>query len=153
MNFKNYIVGDFNRFAYSSAIEISDRPGTSYNPFYIFSKFSIGKTHILNAIGNHVLEKDQSIKVGYVNSRTFISEFNTSLRYKNLTNFKNKYHNYDMFLFDEIQHLSNRPKSQEEFVSIFDDIYGDKKQIVITGNRPPNLLKNIIDYLDRRSIR
>jgi chromosomal replication initiator protein len=150
MNFDNYIRGEFNKFAVTSAIEISKRPGNSYNPFYIFSKFSTGKTHLLNAIGNHILEKDQSLRVEYVYSKNFISEFNNSLRYNNFNSFKNKYHNLDILLFDDIQHLANFKKLQEEFVSIFNNIYTEKKQIVITGDRPPGSLKNINSQLKSR---
>ncbi|MFC1869585.1 DnaA ATPase domain-containing protein, partial [Thermodesulfobacteriota bacterium] len=73
MDFDNFVTGEFNRFAFSSAVEISNRPGDYYNPLYIYSKLSIGKTHLLNAIGNHILNSDRSAKVGYVYSKTFIS--------------------------------------------------------------------------------
>ena len=150
MNFDNYITGEFNRFAFSSAMEISKSPGNYYNPLYIFSKFSIGKTHLLNAIGNYILKKDQSLKVCYVFSKTFIFVFNNLLRKNNLNEFKNKYHNLDVLLFDDIQYLENRNKLQEEFLSIFNDIYGENKQIVVTGDRPPSRLKNINAQLKSR---
>jgi len=150
MNFDNYITGDFNIFAYSSAIEVSNKPGSYYNPFYIFSTLSIGKTHLLNAIGNHLLKKDQSLKVCYVYSKKFIAEFNDYLRNKNVNEFKKKYQNIDILLFDDIQDLANSSKLQEVFVSIFDDIYGENKQIVITGDKPPNRLKDINAQLKSR---
>jgi chromosomal replication initiator protein len=150
MNFDNYITGDFNIFAYSSAIEVSNRPGNYYNPFYIFSTLSIGKTHLLNAIGNHILKKDRSQKVCYIYSNKFISEFNYFLKNKNLNEFKKKYHNIDILLFDDIQDLANNSKLQEAFLYIFNDIYGENKQIVITGDRPPNRLKDINAQLKSR---
>lgn len=150
MNFDNYITGEFNKFAIKSAIEVSKRPGNSYNPFYIFSKFSTGKTHLLNAIGNHILEKDQSLKVGYVYSKNFISEFNNSLRYNNFNNFKKKYNNLDILLFDDIQHIANNNKLQEEFISLFNYFHGEEKQVVITGDRPPSRLKNMNSQLKSR---
>jgi chromosomal replication initiator protein len=150
MNFDNYITGDFNIFAYSSAVEVANRPGRYYNPFYIFSTSSIGKTHLLNAIGNHILKKDQSIKVCYVYSKKFISESNEYIRNRNLSEFKKKYQNIDILLFDDIQDLSNSGRLQEIFVSIFDDIYGENKQVIITGDKPPDKLKDMNAQLKSR---
>jgi len=150
MNFDNFITGDFNIFAYSSAVEISKRPGSLYNPFYIYSKLGIGKTHLLNAIGNEILKKDPSIKVCYVHSKRFISEYNDYLRNKNLNEFKKKYHIIDILLFDDIQDLENNIKLQETFLYIFNDIYGEEKQIVITADREPNRLKDINTQLRSR---
>jgi chromosomal replication initiator protein len=150
MNFDNFITGDCNIFAYSSAIEISNRPGSSYNPFYIYSKLGIGKTHLLNAIGNNILKKDPSVKVFYVHSKRFIYEYNYQLRNKDLNEFKKKYHNIDILLFDDIQDLENDNKLQELFLYIFDDIYSEEKQIVITGDRAPNRLKDINTQLRSR---
>ena len=150
MVFDDYISGECNKFAYSSAIEVSEKPGTYYNPLYIFSDISIGKTHLLNAIGNNILKKDKKLKVCYVHSKSFASEFNFLLRNNNLDNFKKRYHNLDVLLFDDIHYLTNKNKIQEEFLSIFNDIHGEKKQIVITGDRSPNQLKKINAQLKSR---
>ncbi len=150
MNFDNFITGDFNIFAYSSAIEISNRPGSSYNPFYIYSKLGIGKTHLLNAIGNNILKKDPSVKVCYVQSKRFISEYNDYLRNNNFNEFQTRFHNIDILLFDDIQDLENNSKLQEAFLYIFNDIYGENKQIVITGDKEPNRLKDINAQLRSR---
>ena len=150
MIFDNYITGEFNRFAYSSALEISQRPGDYYNPFYIFSKYSVGKTHLLNAIGNNIIKNNNYFNVKYIYSKYFINDFNYSLKKNNFDSFKIKYNNIDILLFDDIQHLSNSSKSQEEFISLFNNIHGDNKQIVITGDRPPNSLKNMNSNLISR---
>ena len=150
MNFDNFITGDFNIFAYSSAVEISKSPGSLYNPFYIYSKYGIGKTHLLNAIGDDILKKDPSVKVCYVHSKRFISEYNDCLKNKNLNELKKKYHAIDTLLFDDIQDLENNIKLQEIFLYIFNDIHGEKKQIVITGDREPNRLRDIHAQLRSR---
>ena len=150
MNFDNFITGDFNIFAYSSAIEISSKPGSSFNPFYIYSKSGIGKTHLLNAIGNNILKNDPTIKVYYLHSKRFISDYNDYLRDHNLNEFKKKYHDIDILLFDDIQDLENNIKLQEIFLYIFNDIYSAEKQIVITGDREPNRLKDINAQLRSR---
>lgn len=143
MTFDNYITADFNKFAYSSALDISKRPGNHYNPYYIFSKYSTGKTHILNAIGNNIIKNNKYLNVLYVYSKNFISDFNFSLRKNNFDNFNIKYSNIDVLLFDDIQHLSHLNKLQEEFISLFDSIYCANKQIVISGDRPPVNYKNM----------
>jgi chromosomal replication initiator protein len=149
MMFENFIVGDFNRFAFSSAIEISNNNGSYYNPLFIYSKSGQGKTHLLNAIGNYIINKDQCLKVIYIYSKKFISEFSYSLVSKDIDEFRKKYHNIDVLLFDDIDHLINK-KTQEEFLSIFNKLYDEKKQIVITGENPPNKLSNINDQLKSR---
>ena len=150
MKFDNYIIGEHNRFAYTSALEVSKRPGYHYNPLYIFSRSSLGKTHLLNAIGNYILERDKTVSVGYVYSKSFISDFNNSLRNRATYKFREKYYNLDVLLFDDVHYLSNRNKIQEEFLNIFNLILGEKKQIVITCDRPPNRLKNINSQLKSR---
>jgi chromosomal replication initiator protein len=149
MNFDNFIVGDFNRFAYSSALEISNNNGGCYNPLYIYSNPGHGKTHLLNAIGNHILNKNQDLKVEYIYSKQFISDFNYSLLSKNIDKFREKYFNLDVLLFDDIGNLINK-KTQEEFLQIFNKLYDEKKQIVITGENPPNKLSNLNTQLSSR---
>jgi|GEM_PF-3560083 len=149
MNFDNLIVGDFNRFAFSSAVEISNNIGGCYNPLYIYSKSGHGKTHLLNAIGNHILNKNQELKVEYIYSKKFIADFNYALMTKNIDKFREKYNNLDILLFDDIGYLINK-KIQEEFLQIYNKLYDEKKQIVITGENPPNKLSNINRQLASR---
>lgn len=149
MNFDNFIVGDYNRFAFSSAFEVSNNKRNCYNPFYIYSKSGHGKTHLLNAIGNHSLNKNQSLKVKYIFSKKFISDFNYSLLSKNIDKFRKNYLDLDVLLFDDIDYLINK-RAQEEFLSIFNKLYDEKKQIVITGEITPNKLSNINNQLISR---
>jgi len=150
MTFNGFITGEYNRFAYSSALEVAKRPADQYNPLYIFSTSSMGKTHLLQAIGNYILSKDPFFRLQYISSENLISDFNLSQKNKIYHDFREKYRGMDMLLFDDIQLLANKKKIQEEFLSIFNSLYGSNKQIVVTGDKPPNRLNNIGSQLKSR---
>lgn len=149
MTFDNFIVGEYNKFAFSSAVEVSNSTGSYYNPLFIFSKSGHGKTHLLNAIGNYIVNKDNLLKVKYVHSKNFIYDFNHALISKNFNEFKKNYHDLDVFLFDDIDYIKNK-KIQDEFLSIFNKLYDEKKQIVITGETQPNKFHNLNEQLTSR---
>lgn len=138
MTFKGFIVGDSNRFASLSALEVADNPADQYNPLYIFSKPGLGKTHLLNAIGHHVLSKNPHCNVRYITSNTFTSDFTYSIKTNTFDDFKQAYSNIDILLFDDVHLLTQRRKTQEKFLILFNSLYRKKKQIVVTGDRPPN---------------
>ncbi len=142
MTFKRFLVGDSNRFAWLSALEVANGPGDQYNPLYLFSKQGLGKTHLLNAIGHHVLQKNPVYDVRYVPSNTFTSDFTSSIRSGTLSDFKQSYNDIDVLLFDDIHLLTQGKKAQEKFLLLFNSLHTAKKQIVITGDRPPNQMKN-----------
>lgn len=150
MTFERFFIGDCNRFACSSALEVANRPADKYNPLYIFSKRSLGKTHLLNAIGNHVLSNNPFSRVSYLSSNAFTSDFTYSIRNKNINDFRERYCGLDFLLFDDVQLLGNRKRTQEEFLFVFNSLYGVKKQIVIAGDRPPNQLTKISSRLKSR---
>ncbi len=135
MKFNNFVTGECNLFAYSSSVAISENPGGYYSPFYIFSKNGIGKTHLLNSIGNK-LNKNQ-FNISYINSKNFILDYSFFSKNKDFNSFKERYLNLDVLLFDDIQYLGNSSRLQDEFISIFDYFNLKKRQIVITGDRPP----------------
>jgi chromosomal replication initiator protein len=150
MTFNRFLVGDCNRFACSSALEVANRPADQYNPLYIFCEPSMGKTHLLNAIGNHFISKNPFSRIRYLSADTFTSDFTYAINNKKVHEFREKYCSLDLLLYDDVQLLSNRIKTQEEFLFVFDALYGEKKQIVITGNGPPNELKDISSPLKSR---
>lgn len=150
MTFSNFVAGDNNRFAFSSAVEIARKPGDHYNPVFYFSKSSIGKTHLLHAMGNHIYDNNPYIRVKYIYSKKMISYFHYFLRNKQAGSFSGQFENIDILLFDDIHFLANRTRLQEEFVSIFNHMYSQKKQIVITGDHPPNQLMNMGAQLKSR---
>jgi len=150
MTFNRFIKGECNRFAYTSALDVANRQSCHYNPLYIYCSLGLGKTHLLNAICNQVLSKNRYYKIGYLSSDTFSSELAYSTKNDKLHEFRVKYCNLDILLFDDVQRLADRKKTQEEFLSIFNSLYEEKRQMVITGNISPDELKSINSYLKSR---
>ncbi len=150
MTFGRLHMGECNRFACSSALEVANKPAEQYNPFYIYSDLSLGKTHLLNAIGNHVLNNNPYSHVRYLTSNTFTSDFTYSIKNKNLQAFRERYCGLDLLLLDDVQLLGNRKKTQEELLFIFNALYGAGKQIVISGDSPPNQLPRMNARLKSR---
>ena len=150
LTFDRFITGRCNRFAWSSSQNISDRPADQYNPFYIFSQGSLGKTHLLHSIGNNLLARNPASVVCYLSSNRFTSDFTRSIKSDNLNEFRAKYCNLEMLLFDDVHFLANRKRTQEEFLFIFDSLYSSGKQLVITGDRPPNEFKSMNPQLRSR---
>ncbi len=150
MTFDQLHMAECNRFACSSALEVANRPAEQYNPFYLFSDLSLGKTHLLNAIGNHVLHKNPYSRVRYLSSNAFTSDFTYSIKNKNLQAFRERYCGLDLLLLDDVHLLGNRKKTQDEFLTIFDALCGAKKQIVISGDSPPNQLTKMNSRLKSR---
>jgi chromosomal replication initiator protein len=150
LTFDRFITGRCNRFAWSSSQNISDRPADQYNPLYIFSQESLGKTHLLHSIGNNVLARNPASTVCYLSSNRFTSDFTRSIKSDKLHEFRSKYCNLEMLLFDDVHLLANRKRTQEEFLFIFDSLYGFGRQLVITGDRPPNEFKGMNPQLRSR---
>lgn len=154
--FDNFIVGESNSFAQITALAVAEKPGTIYNPFFLYGKSGLGKTHLMHAIGNYI-EETSNKKVLYVTSDNFKDDFielyrkdsnddNFSLKQK----FKDKYRNLDVLIIDDIQFLTTATKSQEEFFNIFNELHENKKQIIISSDSSPNDLKLLEDRLVTR---
>lgn len=150
MTFDRFITGDCNRFAYTSALEVAKGSTRKYNPLFIYSPAGLGKSHLLHAIGNYRTSKQPSCRIGCSSSDSFTSDFTFSIRNGKLHDFREKYRNLDLLLFDDIHLLVNRKKTQEEFLFIFKELFSDKKQIVITSKRPPTKLSNMNSQLTSR---
>ncbi len=148
MTFEEFVVGDSNRFASLSALEVAKNPADQYNPLYIFSKPGLGKTHLLNAIGHYILSKNPNRNVRYITSNEFTNDFTYSIKTNTFDDFKQAYSNIDVLLFDDVHLLIQRRKTQEKFLILFNSLFRKKKQIVLTGDRPPNQ----IDKADPRLI-
>jgi chromosomal replication initiator protein len=147
--FENYIVGKNNDFAFNAANAISRNPGTAYNPFLIYGGVGLGKTHLMQAIGNHVLENSDH-KVIYVTSEDFLNEYLECLAQKKMTSFKNKFRHVDVLLIDDIQFFQEKLGVQEELFHTFQTLYNSKKQLVFTCDRPPSELKKFSERLISR---
>ena len=149
-NFEGFVVGKNNRFAAGAAHAISDKPGGEYNPFLIYGGVGLGKTHLMQAIGNSIHYSIQDKRVVYITAETFINEFIQSIRTKSQNRFKNKYRKIDVLLIDDIHDLQNKTETQEELFHTFDALYDSKKQLVFTCDRPPAELRNFTDRLKSR---
>ena len=155
-NFENFIVGNSNRFAHAAALSVAENPGKIYNPLLLFGNSGLGKTHLMHAIGNYIVETTNK-KVLYVTSEQFREEFvKANRKDDNGTNFnyvdffKDKYRNIDVLLIDDIQFLGGAPQSQQEFFHTFNNLYNDSKQIIISSDRSPDDLKLLEERLRTR---
>lgn len=148
--FDNFVQGDNNQWAKAAALAVSDNLGELYNPLFIFGGPGLGKTHLLNAIGNKVLEDKPTAQIKYVSSETFINEFLEHLRLGDMENFKKTYRNLDLLLIDDIQSLRNKASTQEEFFHTFNALHENSKQIVLTSDRNPDYLDNLEERLVTR---
>ena len=148
--FDSFVVGNSNRLAYTSAIKIADQPGIVANPLYIFGDVGLGKTHLMQCVGNYILEGDMNKKVLYVKTDHFVEEYVRLASKKKFDEFNNKYREVDVLLVDDIQFLAKKDKSQEEFFKLFETLHGSQKQIVITSDRSASELKDIMSRLTSR---
>lgn len=153
--FDNFIVGKSNKFARLSALAVAEKPGTMYNPLFLYGNSGLGKTHLMHAIGNYIVQNSKK-KVLYITSDDFINDF-VDLHRKNdgnniddVQNFKKKYRDIDVLMIDDIQYLQVADKSQEAFFHTFNELYANNKQIIISSDRSPDDLKRLEDRLKTR---
>ena len=134
--FDSFVVGKSNMFAFRTAMKVADQPGAFANPFYIFGDVGLGKTHLMQSIGNYILDNDVTKRILYVKADNFIEDFVTLLSKNNKTDeFNNKYRDIDVLLVDDIQIMANAQRTQMEFFKLFDYLYLNNKQIVITSDK------------------
>ncbi len=148
--FDSFVVGNSNRLAYTSAIKVADQPGIVANPLYIFGDVGLGKTHLMQCVGNYILEGDMNKRVLYVKTDQFVEEYVRHASKRKYDEFYEKYRNVDVLLVDDIQFLSGKDQSQNEFFKLFELLHGQQKQIVITSDRSANELKDIMSRLTSR---
>lgn len=148
--FDSFIVGPFNELAYAASQAVVKKPGIIYNPLFIYGNTGHGKTHLIQAIGNHIKAHDETKKVFYVTSETFALDYVKSIQSNKTNNFKEKYRKYDVLIMDDIQFLSNKEKTQEELFHLFNTLYDNNKQIVFSSDKHPNFIPNLEDRLKSR---
>jgi chromosomal replication initiator protein len=147
--FDSFVVSKCNQLAYAAAMGAAEKPGLSnYNPLYLYGGVGLGKTHLLNAIGNSALSR--GLRVLYVNAEQFTNEFVSSLRERKTADFRNKYRSADMLLIDDIQFISGKEQTEESFFHIFNELRDSDRQIALTSNCPPNSIPLIEDRLRSR---
>lgn len=147
--FKNFIVGNKNRLAYAAAKKVAEEPGY-YNPLYIYGGVGLGKTHLMQAVGNEIINNEPQKRVIYASCENFTNEFTMSIRNGKMENFKRKYRNIDVFLVDDIQFIAGKDSSQEEFFHTFNALYQTNKQIIITSDKTPSEIKGLEERLSSR---
>lgn len=155
LNFENFVVGDTNKFARTAALAVAQNPGLQYNPLFIYGKSGLGKTHLMHAIGNYIVDNNNDLKVLYTTSDDFRKDYtgivnNTSNSLDYANDFKNKYRNIDVLIIDDIQYLVGAEKTQEEFFHTFNDLHSRNKQIIISSDRSPEDLKLLEERLRSR---
>ncbi len=148
--FDTFVVGNNNRLAFAAAQVVADKPGEAYNPLFLYGGVGLGKTHLMHAIANEVLRKAPKKKIIYTSCETFTSEFIDALKTNTMTAFKKKYRTADMFLVDDIQFLSNKEGTQEEFFHTFNMLHQNNRQIVVTSDRVPKEINDLEDRLTSR---
>ncbi|MCK4592082.1 chromosomal replication initiator protein DnaA [Candidatus Parcubacteria bacterium] len=148
--FGNFIVGSNNELAYAACLAVSKKLGTAYNPLFIYGGVGLGKTHMLQSIGNEILRKDPSKKVKYASSEKFTNELINAISGKNTKAFKEIYRKIDILIIDDIQFLAGKEKTQEEFFHTFNTLYENNKQIVLSSDRPPKAIPALEERLRSR---
>ncbi len=148
--FDNFIVGNSNKFAHAAAVAVTDKPGQTYNPLFIYGNSGLGKTHLLLAIGHDLLNKNPNMNVAYIKGDDFTNELIQAISRSTTNDFHEKYRNVELLLVDDIQFIAGKTATQEEFFHTFNTIYESGHQIVITSDRPPMEMTTLDDRLRTR---
>ncbi len=148
--FSNFIVGSNNRLAEAVAQAVLEDLGSAYNPVFYYGETGVGKTHLMQAIGNEILKKDPNKKVIYISIEQFLNEMVEAIRTKKNEDFRNKYRAVDLLIIDDIQFVEAYPKTQEELFHTFNTLYQANKQIILASDKPPKEIKNITERLRSR---
>ncbi|MBQ2960101.1 MAG: chromosomal replication initiator protein DnaA [Oscillospiraceae bacterium] len=148
--FDRFIVGNSNKFAHAAAVAVAEKPGTTYNPLFIYGNSGLGKTHLLLAIGAYISENSPEKQIVYIKGDEFTNELVKSIKDGTSEEFRNKYRNVDLFLVDDIQFIAGKPQTQNEFFHTFNSIFEAGNQIVITSDRPPLEMSTLDDRLRTR---
>lgn len=148
--FENYIVGGSNQFATAAAKAVAEKPSTKINPLFIYGGSGLGKTHLLFAIGNYVTEHHPELNVVYITTYKFVNDYTSAIQNNNAAAFKETFNNADILIIDDIQGIINKPATQEQFFNIFNELYQNGKQIIITSDKQPKELNPLEDRLRSR---
>jgi chromosomal replication initiator protein len=149
-NFENFVVGASNQFAHAASFAVANQPGEHYNPLFIYGGVGLGKTHLINAIGQRIVEKRPVLKVLYLSSESFMNELIASLRRDKMDEFKIRFRHIDALILDDVQFIAGKERTQEEFFHTFNSLYESHKQIIITSDKFPKEIPELEDRLRNR---
>jgi chromosomal replication initiator protein len=142
-SFEAFVVGSNNQFAHAAALAVSQSPAKSYNPLFIYGGVGLGKTHLMQAIGQQTIERRKMQKVMYLSSERFTNEFIDAIQHNMLVRFRKRYRQTDVLLIDDIHFLAGKERSQEEFFHTFNTLFDGRKQIVLSSDRPASEIANL----------
>lgn len=148
--FEDFVVGETNKLAFAACQSVAKKPGTSYNPLFVYGGVGLGKTHLIQAIGNQLKKSNSKKKVEYVTSEKFTNEFITAISEKKINSFKNKYRKVDILIVDDMQFLAGKEQTQEEFFHTFNTLHQANKQVILASDRPPKAIPTLEERLRSR---
>ena len=141
--FDTFVVGSNNQFAHAAGLAVAQSPAKTYNPLFIYGGVGLGKTHLMQAIGQHVTDRKKNFKVMYLSSERFTNEFIDAIQHNTLVKFRKRYRQADLLLIDDIHFLAGKERSQEEFFHTFNTLFDGRKQIVLSSDRPASEISNL----------
>lgn len=148
--FDTFVVGSSNELAYAACQAVAKEPGTKYNPLYLYGGVGLGKTHLMQAVGNEIIKRDPTQRIEYITIESFTNEFITAISKKKNDSFVDKYRQVDVLIIDDMQFLAGKEKTQDEFFHTFNALHQSNKQIIISSDKPPQLLTTLEERLRSR---